>query len=78
MGDEVTVSFNGPNVAATTFDFEIDFNESTIYDPDVVVDFNNDQRCGFDDWQIGVAKDVLGSSCAPDSSEKQVIYIDTV
>ncbi len=76
LGDELTVAMNGSNVTATEVDIVLDYDELTILNPDFLAEINQDQECGFSDWEVGVTKDVLGTSCSPDSSSKDVIYID--
>jgi len=76
LGDELTVSMNGPNVTATAFDVTVSSFEGTINNPDVVADFNADELCGFDDWVFDTPKDLLGTTCAPDLDDKDVLYID--
>lgn len=76
LGDEVTVAMNGSNVTATKVDPNISSYEGTINNADLVADFNADRICGFDNWVVNTPKNLIGTSCGPDSEIKDVIYID--
>ena len=76
FGDEVTASMNGSNVTATEADVDFSSYTGTINNPDLVAGFNADEECGFDDWVVDTPKELLGTTCMPNSSIKDVIYID--
>lgn len=76
IGDEVTVKLSGTNVTATKIDTVFNSAQATVLNPDVLDDINTDQTCGYNNWEVGVAKDILGTSCIADTNQKDVIYID--
>jgi hypothetical protein len=76
LGGEVTATLSGSPVTATKVDLVVSTAQLTINNEDMVSDSNSDEECGFDDWVAGTAKDVLGTDCGPDTSFKDIIYID--
>jgi hypothetical protein len=76
IGDEVTATLNGSNVTATKIDIKITSAKATVNNSDLLNDFNTRQACGFSNWALGVAKDILGIDCISETSQKDVIYID--
>jgi hypothetical protein len=76
LGGEVTATLSGSPVTATKVDLVVSTAQLTINKEDVVSNSNSDEECGFDDWVAGTAKDVLGTDCGPDTSFKDIIYID--
>jgi len=67
---------NSVNVTATTIDGVISTYEGTPNNSETASDLNADKACGFADWVAGTAKDLLGTSCEPDSDFKDVMYVD--
>ena len=78
LGDELTATIDSANVTATEVDVVFTAAVGTVNNSATALDFNNDNVCGFSDWVVGTPKDLLGESCLPDSSSKDVIYIDDV
>ena len=76
LGDELTVTMDGSNVTATEIDIATDYSTITVIDPATAANFNASTTCGFNDWQVGIPKDVLDSGCGAQSNMKNVIYID--
>jgi hypothetical protein len=76
LGEERTVTMDSSNVTATKVDAVISTAQFTINNPDMLSDANTEGTCGYTDWVAGTAKDVLGTDCAPDTSLKDIIYID--
>jgi len=77
LGGEVTATLSGSSVIATKADLVISTAQTTINDEDIVSWANSGEGfCGYNDWAVGVPKDVLGTDCAPDTSLKDIIYID--
>lgn len=76
LGDEVTVTLNGSPVTATKIDYTATTALYTLYDAGWVADANTNASCGFTDWVVGTAKDVLGTDCVTTSINKDIIYID--
>lgn len=76
IGDEVTVFLNGSTVTATTVDIQITSAKATVNTFDLLNEFNTDQACGFNNWAIGIAKNILGTDCLSETRQKDVIYID--
>ncbi len=63
-------------VAMALFALQIMFGimTATVYDPDMATALNEDEACGYDDWEVGVTKSLLGTDCT--ASVKDIIYID--
>lgn len=79
LGDDITVMGEGSNVTATEVDGVFSSYVATCNSADVADELNDEKACGFDDWTVGIPKDLLGSDCVPDSDFKDVVYInDTV
>ena len=76
LGDEITVTYVGSNVTATETDVIISSFVGTVNSLDTASDLNTEEECGFNDWAVGVPKELLGTDCAPDSDFKDVIYLD--
>ena len=76
LGNEVTTELNGLDVTATEMDLVITSSKGTINNPDLVDDFNADEQCGFDDWELDTPKELFGTPCSPDANDKEVLYID--
>ena len=79
LGEEVTAIISGSPVTATKIDQVNNSALLTMNNIDVVSHYNSVGWCGATDWEIGIAKDVLGTDCVPVNSEKNIMYIeDTV
>jgi len=76
MGEELTVTMDSSNVTATEFDNVFDYSEGTVNNATAAADLNARTECGFNDWVVGVPKNLLGSGCGPDANTKSVVYID--
>ena len=76
LGDEVTVDKSGTDVTATEIDGVFSSYVATCNSADVADELNDENACGFNNWAVGVPKDILGSDCNPDSDFKDVIYVD--
>lgn len=76
LGNEVTTEMGGLDVTATELDLVMTSIKGTINNPAKIVDFNANENCGFDDWVVSIPKELLGTTCFPDSDEKDVLYID--
>lgn len=77
LGNEVTATLNSSNVTATRVDVAFSSGQATILNPAVVGDINAEQACGFNDWAVGVTKDISGTSCMP-GTQKDILYVDDV
>jgi hypothetical protein len=76
LGDELTVAINSSSVTATQLDVTINTATGTVINPSFIDEMNQDRECGYDDWAVDVSKDLLGTSCDPDQSSRDVIYVD--
>ncbi len=78
MGSEVEATLAGATVTATKSTGTITTAKMTVNDADTVVLSNLVENCGYSDWAVGVAKDVLGTECFPTAylSFKEIDYID--
>jgi len=76
LGDDVTVEKNGSDVTATELDGVFNSYVATCNSATVADELNDEKACGFDNWAVGVPKDILGSDCQPDSDFKDVLYVD--
>lgn len=75
-GNEVAVSLNGSNVTATKIDTVITSAQVTGNNASTIDQLNTEGQCGFNDWVMGVAKDILGTTCVQETDQKDVIYIN--
>lgn len=75
LGDEVTVLMDSSNVTATRLDIVRSLATAEVHNQATADLFNMEQECGFNDWVIGVPKNILGTDCE-DSDNKNVVYID--
>jgi len=77
LGGEVTATMNSSSVTATKIDVVVSTAQYTINNSDTVLSANEGEGyCGVTGWAVGVPKDVLGTYCMPDTSFKDIIYID--
>ena len=76
LGDELSATMDSTNVTATEIDITINSYKATINNAALVAGINADEECGFDNWVVDTPKELLGTSCAPDSDFKDVLYID--
>ena len=76
LGNEITVELNALDVTATEMDLVFTSFEATINNLDLIADLNTDEECGFDDWEVDTPKELLGTTCMPDTDDKDVLYID--
>jgi hypothetical protein len=76
LGDELSATMDSATVTATKVDIVINSYKGTINNPDLIAGFNADKECGFDNWVVDTPKELLGTSCMPDSDLKDVLYID--
>jgi hypothetical protein len=76
LGDELAVTINNTGATATRIDVIVTYATGTINSSSYVDEVNQDRECGYDDWVVGVSKDILGTDCGPDPTSKDVIYID--
>ena len=76
LGDELTATMGGSNFTATELDVVMNSFEGTVNNLDTASGLNAEQACGFNDWVAGTPKDLLGTSCGPDSDIKDLLYVD--
>jgi len=76
LGDELTATLDGSNVTATETDVVISSYVGTVNNSDTASELNAEKACGYDDWAVGIPKDIHGTDCSPDSDFKDVIYVD--
>lgn len=75
-GNEVTTMMDGSSVTATKIDIVINTAQAVANNPATVGDLNAVQECEFDDWAVGVPKNILGTTCMSQTNQKDIIYID--
>lgn len=75
-GNEVTAMMGGSSVTATTIDIVINTAQAVANNPATVGDLNAGEECEFDDWAVGVPKNILGTTCMSQTSQKDIIFID--
>jgi len=78
LGDELTATMGSSNVTATEIDVVFTSVTGTVNNSASALDLNNDNACGFNNWVVGTPKDLSGTSCFPDSSDKDILYVDDV
>jgi len=78
LGDELTATMGSANVTATEIDVVFTSVTGTVNNSASASDLNIDNACGFNNWVAGTPKSLLGTSCFPDSSSKDNLYIDDV
>ncbi len=79
LGGEVTATLSGSSVTATKSDVVFSTAQLTLNNADTASDANSYGFCGITDWIAGVPRNVLGTDCGPESSFKDIFYInDTV
>lgn len=76
LGEEVTVTLSASPVTATKGDILYSSVTFTPKTADAVTELNNKSVCGFIDWALDTTKEVLGESCMPALTKKDVFYID--
>jgi hypothetical protein len=76
LENELIVPMQNVNVTATGIDILINTSVGTIYNPDVVSEFNANHECGYNDWEIDISKPLLDTGCGPDSNFKDLLYVD--
>ena len=76
LGDELTATMGSANVTATEIDVVFTSVTGTVNNSASALDLNNDNACGFNNWVAGTPKSLLGTSCFPDSSSKDILYVD--
>jgi len=76
-GEETTASMDGAPVMATEFDVEFIKVQIKINQPNLVTEANTDGACGYNDWVLGIAKDIFDTDCWGDpESFKDILLID--
>ena len=77
LNGEKEAEFNGSPVTVGKFDGTFTSAQATIKTQSVVDDANAEIACGYNDWELGVAKDILDTDCFDSSKNfKAIIYID--
>ena len=76
LGKLINVNLDGIDEPATRLD--IDFSNAwiVINNSQLIDAYNNNQVCGIDNWLVGVDQNILGTDCAPDSTNKDIIHVN--
>lgn len=79
VGDEAELDLGGEAVMGNEAETVPSSSLRTVYDADLVDAFNSAMVCGFDDWEVGVAKEIIDSEetgCTYEDSYRYGFFID--